>query len=224
MLVPFVRTLILYLLIVIAIRLMGKRQVGEMQPTELVITILVSAIASVPMQDIDIPLSHGIVPMVTLIAAEILISALSLKSLWFRRALTGQPIPIIKNGEIDQNALKVLRLNLDDILEDLRLKSVFDLRIVRFGQIETNGQISIMLNTSDSPVTNRALCLSATPENPFFTLISDGKLCPDGFIKAEKSQTWAIDTIKANGVQHPSEVFLLCADLDGNIIFSKKAN
>ena len=102
MLVPFFRTMILYVAIILAVRLMGKRQVGEMQPAELVITILVSAVASVPMQDLDIPLAHGLIPVFTLIAAEVLVSALSMKWLGLRRLLSGKPVPVIREGSIDQ--------------------------------------------------------------------------------------------------------------------------
>ena len=111
MLIPFFRTLILYLCIILAVRLMGKRQVGEMQPAELVITILVSAVAAVPMQDLDIPLSHGLVPVFTLIAAEVLISVLTLKCVPLRKLLSGQPVPVIRDGTIDQRAMEQLRLS-----------------------------------------------------------------------------------------------------------------
>lgn len=153
MLIPFLRTVILYLAIIVAVRLMGKRQVGEMQPAELVITILVSAVASVPMQDLDIPLAHGLVPVFTLIAAEVLVSALTLKCIPLRRLLSGKPVPVIRNGCIVQSALRKLRLSVDDLLEDLRLNGVFDLRQVAFAQIETNGQLSVLLQGAETPAT-----------------------------------------------------------------------
>lgn len=222
MLVPFVRTLILYVFIILAVRLMGKRQVGEMQPTELVITILVSAVASVPMQDIDIPISHGLVPVLTLISAEVFISALSLKSNPFRKLLTGRPVPVIVDGHIDQKAMRQLRLNLDDITEDLRLAGVFDLRQVVFAQVETNGRLSILQNTLDLPLTPRIAGLDPVPEQPFFTVVSDGYLCNDGLRRAEKTEKWLQSIIKANGAEHYQEVFLLCTNQRGDIIFSRK--
>ena len=175
MLVPFFRTMILYLAIILAVRLMGKRQVGEMQPAELVITILVSAVASVPMQDLDIPLAHGLIPVFTLIAAEVLVSALSMKWPGLRRLLSGKPVPVIREGSIDQQALRRLRLSTDDLLEDLRLNGVFDLRQVAFGQIETNGQLSVLLQAADAPVTPRQMGLAPARSGPFYVLISDGK-------------------------------------------------
>lgn len=222
MLVPFIRTLILYLMIVAAIRLMGKRQVGEMQPTELVITILVSAVVSVPMQDIDIPLTHGIVPVMTLISAEVLISAFSLRSRGFRQLLTGKPVPVIIDGHIDQGAMKKLRISLDDLCEDLRLAGVFDLRQVAFAQIETNGKMSILQNTIDLPVTAKQAGLMPETEQPFFMVISDGVLCPDGLEQAGKSKEWLDQVVQASGSNGYQGIFLLCTNRRGDIVCARK--
>lgn len=222
MLIPFLRTLILYLLIIIAIRFMGKRQVGEMQPTELVVTILVSAVASVPMQDINIPLSHGAVPILTLIAAEVLISTFSLRWAPFRRALTGNPVSVIQNGVIDQKALKSLRMSTDDLLEDLRLKSVFDIRQVNYAQVETNGQLSVLLNSLDAPASAREAGLSPSPAQPFHVLISDGHFSANSLKSLGRPAEWMHKVIRANGADSPSQVFLFCADSRGNIVFLKK--
>ncbi|MEA5040376.1 MAG: DUF421 domain-containing protein [Clostridiaceae bacterium] len=219
---PFVRTLLLYLAIVVAVRLMGKRQVGEMQPTELVVTILVSAVASVPMQDIEIPLAHGIVPILTLIAAEVLLSALSLKSYRFRRLMTGKPVPVISCGQVDQKSLRKLRLSLDDLCEDLRLAGVFDLRQVKLAQVETNGRLSLLLETKDAPATPRVMGLSPVPEEPFSILVSDGVLCETGLQQTEKTREWVLQIIKANGAAALEQVFLLCANKRGDVIFSRK--
>ena len=151
MLVPLIRTLILYFVIIFSMRFMGKRQVGEMQPAELVITILISAVASVPMQDIELPLVHGIIPIITLVSAEVIISTLSLKHPKLRKLISGSPITIIRDGNIDQKAMQTLRITIDDLLEDLRLKDVYDLRTVRLAQMETNGRLSVMINSADLP-------------------------------------------------------------------------
>lgn len=222
MLIPFARTLILYLAIVLALRLMGKRQVGEMQPGELVVTILVSAVASVPMQDMDIPLSHGLVPVLTLIAAEVLISALTLKNSRLRLLLSGKPVPVVQNGVPDQKALKKLRLSTDDLLEDLRLGGVFDLRQVAFAQLETNGKLSILLRSEDAPATPSQLGIRVQQETPFLTVISDGVLRQEALHQLGKSQSWLKKLLRANGAESAGQVFLLCADQSGNFIFVKK--
>ena len=208
MLIPLFRTLILYLCIILAVRLMGKRQVGEMQPAELVITILVSAVASVPMQDLDIPLSHGLVPVFTLIAAEVLISVLTLKWVPLRKLLAGQPVPVIRDGIIDQRGLKRLRLSLDDLAEDLRLAGVFDLRQVAFAQVETNGKLSVLQKDGGC--------------GPFFTLVSDGILDPTALQQAGKSMKWLESILAAHGAKQVEDLFLFCADRSGNIIVLKK--
>ena len=222
MLIPFFRTLILYAAIILAVRLMGKRQVGEMQPAELVITILVSAVASVPMQDLDIPLAHGLIPVFTLIAAEVLVSALSMKCLGLRRLLSGKPVPVIREGSIDQQALRKLRLSTDDLLEDLRLNGVFDLRQVAFGQIETNGQLSVLLQAADAPVTPRQMGLAPARSGPFYVLISDGKTDLQALEQLGRSQKWLNSILRANGASDGKNVFLFCADQQGNQIFLRK--
>lgn len=208
MLIPFFRTLILYFCIIVAVRLMGKRQVGEMQPGELVITILVSAVASVPMQDMDIPLGHGLVPVFTLIAAEVLISALTLKWVPLRHILSGKPVEVIRDGTVDRKALRSLRMSLDDLMEDLRLEGVFDLRQVVFAQVETNGRLSV-LQQDGGP-------------GPFYLLVADGT--PDLKVLARmgKSADWLERVLRSYGVSDCREVFLFCADQAGNMIFLRK--
>ncbi len=222
MLIPFARTLILYLAIILALRLMGKRQVGEMQPSELVVTILVSAVASVPMQDIDIPLSHGLVPVLTLIAAEVLISALTLKSSRLRQLLSGKPVPVISGGRLDQNALKKLRLSTDDLLEDLRLSGVFDLRQVQFAQLETNGQLSVLLRSGDSPATPAQLGQRVPQALPMRTLVADGALREEPLRQLGLSRDWLERILKAAGIRQLKEVFLFCADEKGDHFLIKK--
>jgi len=222
MLIPFARTLILYLAIILALRLMGKRQVGEMQPSELVVTILVSAVASVPMQDIDIPLSHGLVPVLTLIAAEVLISALTLKSSRLRQLLSGKPVPVISDGRLDQNALKKLRLSTDDLLEDLRLSGVFDLRQVQFAQLETNGQLSVLLRSGDAPATPAQLGQRVPQALPMRTLVADGALREEPLRQLGLSRDWLERILKAAGVRQLKEVFLFCADEKGDHFLIKK--
>ena len=222
MLIPFFRTMILYVAIILAVRLMGKRQVGEMQPAELVITILVSAVASVPMQDLDIPLAHGLIPVFTLIAAEVLVSALSMKWLGLRRLLSGKPVPVIRDGYIDQQALRKLRLSIDDLLEDLRLNGVFDPRQVAFGQIETNGQLSVLLQAADAPVTPRQMGLVSAQSGPFYVLISDGKTDLQALGQLGRSEKWLNSILRANGAADGKNVFLFCADKQGNHIFLRK--
>ena len=148
-----IRTVIMYLFIMIAVRIMGKRQIGEMQAGDLVVTILISEIAAIPLQDLSAPLLSGITSIFTLVVLEVLISSLCLASVWLRNAVSGKAVIVIANGTIDQKALKKLRMTVDDLLETLRLKNVFDLSNVQYAIVETNGQLSVLLDPSSRPAT-----------------------------------------------------------------------
>lgn len=144
MALSFVRTAILYLLVVTGLRIMGKRQIGEMQPSELVVAIMISDLAVIPMQDVGISLFSGIIPMFTLIVVEILLSQLSLKSKRFRRLLTGKPSVIIHNGNVLKDEMRRIRFNMDDLNEQLRIQGYTKTSDINFAILETNGQLSII--------------------------------------------------------------------------------
>lgn len=144
MAISFIRTFILYILVVIGLRTMGKRQIGEMQPSELVVAIMISDLATIPMQETGIPLFSGIIPIFTLIIMEILLSQLSLKNKKFRRMLTGKPNVIIHNGKILSEEMKKIRFNMDDLNEQLRIQGYTGIKDINFAILETNGQLSII--------------------------------------------------------------------------------
>ena len=143
MLVIFLRTLMVYLLIICMMRLMGKRQLGELQPSELVSTILISNLASISIESPELPLTSSFLPVMLIAAFEILVSALCVKNRTAARLVSGQPIVILRDGVIDQNALRRLRFTLDDVLEALRAKDIFDPSEVTCAIVETNGSISV---------------------------------------------------------------------------------
>lgn len=222
MLIPLIRTFILYFTIIISMRFMGKRQVGEMQPAELVITILISAVASVPMQDIELPLLHGIVPIIVLVSAEVIMSSLSLKFPVLRKIISGKAITIIENGEINQTSLRKLRVNIDDLLEDLRLKDVFDIRTVKLAQMETNGRLSVLIDAKYTPPSSKDLNIEVEASNPFEILIADGKIDKKSLQKINKSEAWLMSIIKSYGAQSIDEVFFLACNQKAEIVFEKK--
>ena len=155
MFIVMFRTIILYIIVVIAMRLMGKRQIGELQPFELVITIMISELASLPMQDVRIPLIHGIIPIITLLVLEIIISLLELKSEAARAIFCGRPSILIKSGIIDVKELKCQRFNVTDLLEELRLQGYYNLEEIRYAILETNGQLSVITKNETSSVTKK---------------------------------------------------------------------
>ena len=145
MLTTIIRVIILYLFVTIAIRIMGKRNIGELQPTELVITLLLSEFASIPIEDNSIPLINSLIPVMVLISLEIINSVISMKNTKFRSLSDGNEVFIIKNGQLDQKQLKKLRLTVEDVLTALRQKDVFDINEVAYALIETNGTLSVLL-------------------------------------------------------------------------------
>ena len=174
--VPLVRTLGLYLAVICAVRLMGKRQLGEMDPAELVVTILVSDLAAVPMQDLGIPLFFGLVPIAALVVLEVLLSTLSLKSRLFRRLLNGQPAIIIRKGRLDLEKLRQLRLTTEDLVVALRKQSVTSVEDVKYGVIEPDGTLTVVLYPPQQPVTAEMLHLAPKDIGLPLVVISDGQL------------------------------------------------
>ena len=184
MLVLVIRTLILYLLVVIAMRIMGKRQIGELQPSELVIAIMISDLASVPMQAIDIPLLAGVVPVLTLLVWEVVMSFVSLKSKRMRRYISVEPSIVVYNGHINENELKKLRFNLNDLMEQLRIAGCPDVSNVQAAVLETNGQLSVLEKKKD-----------ASWGLPYL-IISDGEINKNELKRAGKNMKWLRDNIK----------------------------
>lgn len=153
MIISVIRTILLYIFIIIAIRLMGKRQISDMQTSELVITLIISDIAVIPMQDNSIPMLTGIVPMLVLVAIEIFLSVIMLKSTGIRKIICGKPIVIIKNGVLLQSAMRKLRLSTEDLFAQLRMQQIFSLDDIDYCIAETNGQISILLKSQKQALT-----------------------------------------------------------------------
>lgn len=176
MLTTIIRVTILYLFVTIAVRIMGKRNIGELQPTELVITMLLSEFASIPIEDNSISLINSLIPVMLLISFEIINSVISMKSIKFRSLSDGNPIIIIKNGKLDQQQLKKLRFTVDDVLAGLRQKDIFDINDVEYAIIETNGTLSVLLKTDNQNATKKDV--KAKEEKTGFTypVIIDGAI------------------------------------------------
>lgn len=179
MAVTLVRTLILYLIIIFLIRLMGKRQIGELQPSELVITILLSEIASIPIQDNKVPILNSIVALFVLVAFEILSSVITLKSPKIRAYMQGHSVIVIRDGEIDYKALKKLRMTLNDLVCALRQKDVFDIAQVSYAIFETNGKISVLLKPENRGLTASDMEIYPKDKGMPFAVICDGKIATD---------------------------------------------
>lgn len=176
MLINFARTVILYIVIIASMRILGKRQIGELQPAELVITILLSEILAIPMQDTSLPLMNTVIPVLLLVGFEIIVSILNLKSVKFRSTMQGNPITVIRKGELDQKQLKELRFTTDDLLEELRKKDIFDISEVWYAIVETDGTLSVMLKAENENVKIKDTGIKKSEAVYKSVVISDGSL------------------------------------------------
>jgi uncharacterized membrane protein YcaP (DUF421 family) len=218
-----VRAAILYLLVVLIVRIMGKHQIGQLQPYELVITILISELAAVPMQDTDIPLINGIIPILTLLFIQISLSFLSLKSEIARRIICGGPSILIENGQIVEKELSRLRYNLNDLLEQLRLKNVPNISDVEYAILETSGKLSVIPKSQKRPVNAEDLNIDTPYEGLPLTLIIDGILKKDNLSRANLNEQWLLTELGKYGLTHWKQVFLAALDTSGKLFIQPKS-
>lgn len=223
MAINFIRAIIIYLVIIIAVRLMGKRQVGELKPHELVITILISAVAVIPLEENSMPLANCLVPILLFVSLEILMSVISMKSLWFRNILQGRPIFIIRQGKLDQKKLKQLRLTMDDVVDALRQKDIFDISQVEDAVIETNGSISVLPKAEHQPITASDINLSVKENGMPVAIVIDGKPVNEYF-NEYKLKDSEIELILQTVNRDVERIMLLTIDDDGNTYLIDKEN
>ncbi len=221
--IVFIRALILYIIVIFSVRLMGKRQIGELQPSELVITILVSNIATLPLEDLNIPLVMGILPILSLVCFEVIMSWLSLKSKCLRHAVSGSPKVIIRDGVLDQKVMEDLRFSVDDLMTALRGNSVFDIADVQFAIVETNGSVSVYEKYAQRNVKNTDLNLTGTSMDPPVIIVSDGKLITQGLNETGLKKQWVYDLIERKHMEL-SDIFLLTADKNGTYNLIKRSS
>ena len=221
MFVTLIRTIILYILAIASIRIMGKRQIGELQPSDLVVTLLISQIISIPIQDTDIPLVNTIIPILLLVGFEILTSVFNMKSIKFRSFMQGNPVVIINDGKLNQKMLKALRFTLDDLLESLRQKDVFDISQVQYAIVETNGQISVLLKSQYDTVTRDDLSLSPEPQGYKCPVIIDGKIITEDFAVCNMT-TQKVEMIAKKEKMQIKDIMLMTVDAVGNHTIIRK--
>ena len=190
MILSFLRTLLLYLLLLAVIRFMGKRQIGQMEPSEFVVTMLVANLASIPMEEVGIPLYAGVVPMLTVLGAELLLSGLSMGSIWVRRMLCGKPVILIENGRVLQENLRKTRVTIDELMGHLREKDVLNITAVQYAILETNGNLSVFVYPAEAPASAKDAGIQPRKQYLPVTLIEDGVLLRENLQKSGKDQAW----------------------------------
>ena len=201
---------------------MGKRQIGELQPSELVVAIMISDLATVPVSDIAIPLLSGVIPIMTLIIFEVTISFLTLKSEKARNIITGKPTYLIKDGIIAEKQMRNMRYNIEDLLEELRLKDCPNVADVHTAILETNGELSVVLKSDKRSVTPNDLKIKPNQESIPLVLISDGKIRFEHLRELNKDIKWLEKKLADRNIKSTKDVFLFSIDSDGIITIQMK--
>jgi uncharacterized membrane protein YcaP (DUF421 family) len=222
MFVLIIRTFFLYFAVILIMRMMGKKQIGELEPFELVIALMISELATFPMQDIRIPILHAIVPIITLLFLQVSTSFLELKSEKARRILTGTPSILIKNGKIDIAELRYQRFNINDLLEELRLKGYFNLADIQYAILETSGELSILPKTKKSAATKEDLKIKVDQEVLPVPLIMDGNINFKNLKLIEKDEVWLNRLLMKNNISHAKDVFIGTLDSQSEFFYQLK--
>lgn len=191
---------------------MGKRQLGELQPSEFVIAILVSNIATLSIEDTNIPLIGAVVPIITLMSAEVILSYITLKSGRAQVLVTGNPVVVIRNGKIDQQSMRDLRFSIEDLMSQLRINGTFDIEDVSWAIVETNGQLTVYPKAEAQPLTPKS---AADPKSvcgtPPMVLISDGVLCEKVLSACNLNKKWLQNVLEKENISE-KEIFLMTCD------------
>ena len=217
MILSYIRTIVLYAALILAVRLMGKRQIGQMEPSEFVVAMLVADLAAIPMQNNAIPLVNGLVPMLVVMGLELILSHLSLKSIRLRKMLCGKPVILIDNGKIIQENLRRTQVTLDELSGHLREKDVLDIQTVQYAILETNGNLSVFPYPAEQPAVAKDAKVKASRQYLPVTVVSDGKLLPENLKRAKKDGAWLRKVLLERNATLEG-TYLLTVD-DGNHVY-----
>ena len=221
MILSYMRTVILYVALIAVIRLMGKRQIGQMEPSEFVVTMLVANLAAIPMQEEDMPLLSGLVPMLIVLIMELTFSYLSMKSIRLRKLLCGKPVILIENGKVIQKNLRKTLVTLDELSGHLREKDVLDIQTVQYAILETNGNLSVFPYPSELPASAGDTGIKPSARSLPVTVISDGRLLQENLKKAKKDGAWLRKVLHERSASVDG-TFLLTVDGKDHIYYIPK--
>lgn len=214
----FIRTLLLYFILMTGLRILGKRQIGELEPGELVMTMMLSDLAAVPMQDFGLPLLSGIIPILTLLSLSMLLSYFSLRSIRFRELSCGTPTVLIKHGKLQQNAMLKNRFTVDELIEELRQQGYSSISDIKYAVLENSGHLSILPWAKKQPVTPEQLGLDPTDDVTLPTiLISDGRLIRRNLKTCGRNETWLQQELQRQKLPQ-NQVFLMTVDENGTVV------
>ncbi len=221
MAIVLIRAILLYIVIALCLRLMGKRQLGELQPSELVVTILISNIAAIPVEDSSVPMIMGVVPIVTLVCLDVIVSGIMLKSSKMRKLIIGSPRIIISEGKILQNEMKRLRYTVDDLMESMRNEQIFDVSQIHYAIVETTGKINFLLKKDYQPAEKQDVGAGGSTENPPSVIIRDGIRDNEQMRLLGLGEMWLTKTLREKNLSEKG-VFLMTADKNGKFSIIEK--
>lgn len=222
MIVSCIRTVFLYVILIITVRIMGKKQVGELEPAELVVVFLLSELASIPMQDMNLPLMSSIVPIATLISLEILISIITLKSRFARKIFQGKPAILISKGVMMEEEMKRQCYNLDEVMEQIRHEGYSDIRDVEYAILENSGKISVIPSARGKALTASDMNIKGTPGAMPYIVIADGKIAKKGLELTGTSEKELMQKLMGKGIKKVEDVFFAVIDSQGEFYLQKK--
>lgn len=222
MAIILIRTLIIFLALIVAMRLMGKRQLGELELSELVVAVLIADIASIPLQNPSLPLSYGLIPLLVLFCCELIFSGLTYKSIHLRKLLYSRPNFIIERGRIAQQAMHRNRFTLDELTQELRNQGILDISKIEYGILETDGRLNVILYASESPVTPAMLNIETSRDAYPAIIINDGHVMETNLRHLGRDMNWLTKQLNERGAHSPSDVFLMTLNKSGQIYYAAK--
>ncbi len=221
MLITFIRTIFLYIIVLIVMRLMGKREIGQLQPFELVVSILIADLASIPMADSGIPITNGIIPILGLLVMHLLISLINIKSMKAREILCGKPSILIYRGRIDEKMLKKERFTLNELQERLRGNNIVNIGDVEYAILETSGQLTVIPKPNKRNTIPQDFNIMPEYEGITYDLVIDGKVMYENLKKVGKDYNWLKKQVKEFNI-NPEEALIVTIDGNNNIFCQEK--
>ena len=222
MITIIIRVLLIYVLILFVFRLMGKRQLGQMQPFELVLTLIIADLATIPMAEMSVPLLNGVVPLLTLVVFHFVITSLTRASTGFSNFISGKPVIVIDQTGINYESLKKLNITIDDLFEAIRESGYFSFSEVLYAIMETNGKVSVMPKPENSPVTNGDMKIKKEEDTLPLTIISEGSYMKENLEMSDKSKEYFNNILKKQNVKSIKQVLVLTITKQGEIFFQEK--
>ncbi len=222
MLTIIVRAIVIYILVLFVFRLMGKRQIGQMQPFELVLTLIIADLATIPMAELSVPVLHGIVPLLTLVVVHYFLTLISRNSTKFSNFISGKPVIVINPKGIDEKALRSLNITVDDLFEAIRGAGYFNLEEVQYAIMETNGTVNVLPKSDFSPVVNKDLKLKLEENSIPVTLVSEGKILKNNVNLAGVDKNFIEKFMKKAGIEKISKILVLTLNKSGTVYIQEK--